>query len=387
MSAHADSIVAGINGTVGNFTLNVALEAPMRGITALFGPSGCGKTTILRCIAGLTRLPGRISVGGTPWQDDEHGIFAKPHEREIGYVFQEPSLFSHLNVRKNLLYGFRRAGRRAGRHAERRGASRTLPPEEVIGMLGVGHLLDRSPAALSGGERQRVAVGRALLSQPSVLLMDEPLSALDQRSKEEILPYFDSLHRSLSIPIVYVTHSVTEVAQLADRIILFSEGRHVAAGSVFEMVQRFDLRPSAGRRDAGTTVVATIAAHDAGYQLTRLDLDGQAIFVPLIDVRPGERIRLRVDAEDVALATRRPENTSIRNTLSGRVAEIRDEPGTAFTNVAIGIGEARIRAVVTRKAADDLSLTAGMPVFALIKSLSFDGFSNGPGAMTATRAA
>ena len=199
----------------------------MRGITALFGPSGCGKTTVLRCIAGLQRVPGQLSVGGEVWQDDAKGIFRKPHQREVGYVFQDANLFSHLSVRSNLIYGYQRVVK-AGRRAD-------IAVDDVVALLGIGHLLDRAPGRLSGGERQRVAVGRALLSQPRLLLMDEPLTALDRASKDEILPYFDALHDSLSIPILYVSHDVEEVAWIADQVVLMEAGRVVAAGSLDTM--------------------------------------------------------------------------------------------------------------------------------------------------------
>ena len=223
----AATIDARFMGTVGTFTLDVAFEVPMRGITALFGPSGCGKTTTLRCIAGLQRLPGALTVGGEIWQDDATGVFRKPHERPIGYIFQEPSLFSHLSVEQNLRYGYRRAVK-AGDRAD-------IAVDEVVELLGIGHLLGRAPAGLSGGERQRVAVGRALLAQPRLLLMDEPLAALDRASKDDILPYFDALHATLAIPILYVSHDVEEVEWIADQVVLLEAGRVIAAGSFADL--------------------------------------------------------------------------------------------------------------------------------------------------------
>ena len=223
----AATIDARFMGTVGDFTLDVGFAVPMHGITALFGPSGCGKTTLLRCIAGLQRLPGALTVGGEIWQDDATGVFRKPHQRPLGYIFQEPSLFAHLSVEQNLLFGFRRAARA--------GARTDIQVDEVVELLGIGHLLARAPVGLSGGERQRVAVGRALLAQPRLLLMDEPLAALDRASKDDILPYFDALHATLSIPILYVSHDVEEVEWIADHVVMLDAGRVIAAGPFTEL--------------------------------------------------------------------------------------------------------------------------------------------------------
>ncbi|MDJ0948319.1 MAG: molybdenum ABC transporter ATP-binding protein [Alphaproteobacteria bacterium] len=364
MTDGAATIDAKFAGTLGSFSLDLAFEAPMRGITALFGPSGCGKTTVLRCMAGLNRLPGRLSVGGEAWQDDAQGMFRKPHQRPIGYVFQEASLFPHLSVRRNLFYGSRRAERNGGRGV--------LASQDVIDLLGIGHLLDRAPTALSGGERQRVAVGRALLSQPRLLLMDEPLSGLDRMTKEEILPYLEALHNSLSIPIIYVSHDIGEVARLADRVILLSAGRRVADGPVTDILERLDLQPATGRFEAGVVLTARVVEQDAAYSLTRLDHHGQSIALPFVDIGVGEEVRLRIRARDVSLATRKPEGISIRNVLSGTIVEIVEEPRTAFAEALVDIGGGRLRARLTREAVSDLGLEVGMPVFALIKSISFD---------------
>jgi molybdate transport system ATP-binding protein len=209
-------------GTLGRFSFDVAFTVPMRGITALFGPSGSGKTTILRCVAGLQRLAGRLRVGDEIWQDDSKHVFRRPYRRPVGYVFQEPSLSPHLSVRQNLLYGARRVPSR-----ER---ERALDLSEIVDLLGITYLLDRAPVALSGGERQRVAIGRALLAQPRLLLMDEPLAALDRPTKEEILPYLEALHESLAIPILYVSHDLGEVEQLADMLVLLDDGRVIGSG-------------------------------------------------------------------------------------------------------------------------------------------------------------
>ena len=363
----SDPIIANFAGTLGAFSLDIALEAPMRGVTAMFGASGSGKTTVLRCMAGLRHLPGGLQVAGEIWQDET--VFRPPHRRPIGYVFQEASLFPHLSVRKNLFYGHRRASRNGARDG--------LDPDDVVGMLGLGSLLDRATTALSGGERQRVAVGRALLSQPRLLLMDEPLAALDPMSKDEILPYFERLHQKLAIPIIYVSHDIAEVARLADRIVVLAAGRCIASGPVADILERLDLQPATGRFEAGVVLTARVAAHDAAFHMTRLDHHGQTISLPALQVAVGEQVRIRIRARDVALTTKKPEALSIRNVLSGRVVEIAAEPETAFAETLVDIGGGRLRARITREAVADLGLDVGTPVFALVKSISFDGRSIG----------
>ena len=357
----AGPIEAAFAGTLGSFRLDVAFRIPGAGVTAVFGPSGSGKTTILRCIAGLQRLAGRFLIGGETWQDDGRGAFRAPHERRIGYVFQEASLFPHLPVRGNLLYGARRAG-----------VAPALSFDAVVEMLRLGPLLERAPAALSGGERQRVAVGRALLSQPRLLLMDEPLSALDQGAREEIISCFEVLHRELSIPMLYVSHDLAEVARLADHLVVVAGGAKLADGPVGEILERLDLHPTAERFEAGVVLDARVAAHDRRYHLSRLRHHRQVITVPLVEAEVGETVRLRIRARDVALATRRPRAISIRNVLPGRVTEVREQPGTAYAEALVDIGGGRLRARVTREAAADLRLRAGTRVYALVKSISFE---------------
>ncbi len=364
MSDSSASIHASFTGTLGRFSLDVAFETPMQGITALFGASGCGKSTMLRCIAGLQRLPGRLVVDDDIWQDDESGIFLKPHKRAIGVVFQEASLFPHLAVGKNLLYGARRA--------ERSGVPPAIRADDVIDLLGLGHLLDRDPIALSGGERQRVAVGRALLSQPRLLLMDEPLSSLDQMAKDEILPYLELLHEQLSIPMLYVSHDITEVARLADRMIILSSGEKIAEGPVQDLLERLDLQPETGRFEAGVRLTARVTGHDRNFSVTHLDHHGQAISMPARDLAIGAEVRLRIRARDVSLATKRPEAISIRNILSGTVVEIAQEAGSAFAETLVDIGGGRLRARITRQSVSDLGLAPGTPVYALVKSIAFD---------------
>lgn len=364
MTAETDSIRAAFSGNLGDFSFDIAFEAPMRGITALFGASGCGKTSTLRCVAGLMRQTGHLAVGGEAWQDDARGVFIEPHKRPVGFVFQEPSLFPHLSVRRNLLYGAKRAQRIEGRPEIRF--------DEVSNLLGIGHLLDRAPDALSGGERQRVAVGRALLSQPRLLLMDEPLSSLDRMAKDDILPYFEALHEHLSIPILYVSHDIGEVTRLADSMIILSRGRTLAQGPVHELLERLDLQPETGRFEAGVLLTARVTGHDSEFNVTHLDHHGQAISMPARDLAIGSEVRLRIRARDVSLAIQRPEGISIRNILSGTVVEVAEEVGTAFAETLIDIGGGRLRSRITRQSVAELGLAPGKPVFALIKSIAFD---------------
>jgi len=360
----AATIDATFAGRLGRFELDIGFQVPMRGITALFGPSGCGKTTILRCMAGLQHLPGRLTLGDETWQDCARGVFLQPHRRPVGYVFQEASLFEHLSVRRNLTYGASRA--------ERDGAGPALDFGQVVELLGIGALLDRAPAALSGGERQRVAIGRALLSRPRLLLMDEPLAALDRATKDEILPYLETLHDSLAIPILYVSHDISEVARLADRIVVLSRGRTVTEGPVANILERLDLHPAMGRFEAGVVLNVRVVRHEQGFRLTHLDHHGQALVMPMTDAPVGSEIRLRIRARDVSLATVRPTGISIRNILAGTVAEIVEEPDTAFAETLVEVGGARIRSRVTRASVAELGLAVGKPVYALVKSITFE---------------
>lgn len=360
----SDSIAAAFRGQLGSFRLDVEFTAPLRGITALFGPSGCGKTTVLRCLAGLRKMPGRLGVAGQIWQDDAAGVFLQPHQRSVGYVFQEPSLFRHLSVRDNLMYGSRRAARN--------GSSQVLDFSEVVELMGLAALLDRSPTALSGGERQRVALGRALLAQPRLLLMDEPLAGLDQVAKEEILPYIETLHEKLSVPVLYVSHDLREVARLADSMIVLSAGRKVCDGPIQEILERLDLDPGDGGFEAGVILEARVSGHDSEYCMTQLDHHGQRIVIPGIDLAVGDHVRLRIRARDVALALAKPSDISVRNILAGTVLDIAQNPDTAFAEVLVDVGGGRLRARITRDALRDLGLAVGSRVYALVKSISFD---------------
>lgn len=341
-----------------SFALDAEFAAPMRGVTALFGASGSGKTTLLRCIAGLERTPGVLHVNGDCWQDE--GSFKPVHRRPLGYVFQEASLFPHLSVRANLEYGYQRIA-----PAERR-----IAPEQVIEWLGLAHLVDRRDANnLSGGERQRVAIGRALLVSPQLLLMDEPLSALDTQSKQEILPYLERLHRELEIPVLYVSHAMDEVARLADYLVLMEKGRVIASGELSDMLARLDL-PTAHFDDAGAVIEAAVAQQDEKYHLTRLDFAGGVLWVGKVQQPFGTKVRARVLARDVSIATQAPQGSSINNILNARIEEIRDE-GPDKVIVKLKAGETqRLLSRITRRSRDQLGLCEGLYVCAQVKSVA-----------------
>jgi molybdate transport system ATP-binding protein len=359
-------ISARFGGQLGAFRLNLAFEAPMQGVTALFGPSGCGKTTTLRCVAGLTHLPGRLSVGGEIWQDDAAGVYRRPHERPIGYVFQEASLFAHLSVRANLLYGHHRA--------LKAGVPETIKLDDAVELLGLARLVDRAPAHLSGGERQRVAVGRALLSQPRLLLMDEPLAALDSIAKDEILPIFEALHEQLSIPILYVSHDIAEVERLADTLVLMDQGRLVAAGPLAEIEADPSLSLVHGP-DAAVTLEGRIAELDLAYGLTTLSVPGARLVVPGRQGTIGEARRLRIRTSDVSFIKTPPTDSTIINCPPVRIVSLapHDAAGVQVNVVArLGHGAdgARIVGRITRKSQDALGLQAGAELYAQIKSVA-----------------
>ncbi len=349
----------------GDFQVALAHDMRLAGITALFGHSGSGKTTVLRVLAGLeARADGHVTYDGVAWQSDEpRRIFVPPHERAVGYVFQDARLFPHLNVVGNLTFAEARSRSRAS----------VTDIDTVIGHLDLEPLLERRPESLSGGEQQRVAVARALLTRPRLLLLDEPLSALDTQRKAEILPYIARLPEHFGVPVIYVTHSVDEVAYLADNMIVLSRGRKVADGPVDQTLARLDLGPATGRFEAGVVLGATIVKHDIEYRLSELSLGGASIYVPMIDADPGAQVRLRVRARDVILAKERPKQVSSRNILQGKIVEVVEEPDTPFAETLVEISGGLIRARLTRRSAADLGLAPGVPVFALVKSISLAG--------------
>jgi len=341
-----------------DFTLDVDAQFPLRGVSAVFGASGSGKTTLLRCIAGLERAVGVLQVNGEIWQDET--LFMPVHQRPLGYVFQEASLFPHLSVRANLEYGYKRIAP----------AARRVRLEQVVEWLGLRPLLDRRDTVkLSGGERQRVAIGRALLASPRLLLMDEPLSALDASSKQEILPYLEALHRELEIPVVYVSHALEEVARLADHLLLLEQGKLIANGPLQEVLARLDL-PTAHREDAGVVVEATIAEHDDAYRMTRLTLGENSLWTGHLDPPLGTLIRVRIMARDVSISVQPPHPSSISNILKARITEMQAE-GCDKVNVRLSVGQSEVViARITRRSRDLLQLSVGMAVFAQIKSVA-----------------
>ena len=345
---------------VANFTIATEFSVE-QGITCLFGRSGAGKTTIMKMIAGLVRPDsGRISLSGTDVFDSQNDLNKPPHARQLGYIFQEPRLFPHLTIKQNLLFG--RWLRRP---------KDDINFDETVDLLGVAHLLSRRPVNLSGGEQQRVAIGRALLAGPKLLLMDEPLASLDNPRKQEILPYIERLQNQLDIPILYVTHALEEAARIASNIILLEEGRIAASGPMEQTLTRLDLRPLTGRFQAGTVIDANVARHLDSDALTELSFNGGALTVPIMPSPIGAAVRLRVFARDVIIALEPPRMISVRNCLKGTISAISVEEG-AFAELRINVGNVPFLARITRSAAKELSLAPGKSVYLLIKSIAID---------------
>jgi molybdate transport system ATP-binding protein len=350
-----------IEHRLGAFDLDIHFRSG-RGLTALFGRSGAGKTSVVNAIAGLIRPKrGRIVVDEAVLLDTERGICAPTHRRGVGYVFQEDRLFPHLTVRHNLLFGRWFASGRA----------RSAGLEDVVELLGIGALLDRRPGRLSGGEKQRVAIGRALLAGPRLLLMDEPLASLDARRKDEILPYLERLRDQANVPIIYVSHSVAEVTRLATTIVLISDGRVHAVGPVQEVMGRADLYPLAGRFEAGAVLLVRVAKHDRGWGLTELAGSFGELVVPRLEVPVGTALRIRVRARDVILAVTRPSGISALNVVEGQVERLIPIEEGAL-EVQLRASNQRLLARVTRRSGEALGLAPGRQVFAVIKSVAID---------------
>ena len=343
------------------FSLDVDLDLPGRGVTALFGHSGSGKTTLLRCIAGLQRAPnGFLEVKGEVWQDAES--FMLTHKRPLGYVFQEASLFPHLSAGGNLEYGRKRSREPLDRAAL----------DHVVDLLGIGPLLDRRPDQLSGGERQRVGIARALAVKPRLLLMDEPLAALDLARKEEILPYLERLHDELDIPVLYVSHAPDEVARLADHIVVMQGGRAVASGPLTDTLARLDLPIRLGE-DAGVVLDAVVAARDEEWHLAHMEFAGGRVWVRDQGLPVGHRARVRILARDVSLARAPVTGTSILNTLPAVVVDSVDDAHPALTLVKLRVGDAQLLARLTRRSAHALELAPGQVVYVQIKAVALIG--------------
>jgi molybdate transport system ATP-binding protein len=342
-------------GKRGGFALDAAFEAPLKSVTALFGPSGSGKTSVLRAIAGLEKFEGHCRLGDEIWQDN--ALFVPPHQRGVGYVFQEASLFPQLDVRGNLSFGLKRT---SGRPA--------TGFDEVIELFRLGPLLARGPETLSGGERQRVALGRAILSQPKLLLLDEPMSALDRTAREEILPYFEALHRALTIPVLLVTHDIAEVERLADRMIVLRAGKVVAAGPLNDVLVG-DVAGLRGSRDAASVLMGNVAGYDSVDGLSEIEVGGQLLLVAGRAGVAGAAVRVRIAARDVSLATVRPSQTTILNCLEMVIAGI-DARAEADATMTLRLGAQTMLARVTKRSLRTLDLKVGQTVFAQVKGVS-----------------
>jgi molybdate transport system ATP-binding protein len=343
------------------FTLDVDLDATTGGVVALFGRSGCGKTTLVNIIAGLLDADDvHIEIDGVTLEGA--GVRMPAERRRIGYVFQDARLFPHFDVLGNLRYGERRA----------RGAAHTITLEQVTALLGLGTLLTRRVHQLSGGERQRVALGRALLSQPRLLLLDEPLAALDAARREEVLPYLEKLRDELAIPMIYVSHQFEEVLRLATHVVLMEDGRVVAHGALDEISLHPQLRALVGPEAVGAVLIGVIEAADAATGLATLRLGANVLHVALRGAQVGARVRVQLLARDIILATSRPEGLSVRNMLAGTIVRITsDDEDTDLVHVAVG--DATVLARVTRAATAALQLKPGLPVWALVKVASIRG--------------
>lgn len=340
-----------------DLTLDLNFDAPP-GVTVLFGRSGSGKTTVVNAVAGLLRPhAGRVAVDGWELFDTEKNLWLPPHRRRLGYIFQEGRLFPHLTVRQNLSYGRWFAPKRARRE----------DADKVIEMLGIGTLLDRRPAGLSGGEKQRVAIGRALLASPRLILADEPLAALDDARKAEILPYFERLRDEVSVPILYVTHSAAEVARLATSVVALQDGKAVRHGPASEVMADPSIAP-AGVRAVGAVLKVRVRDHHADG-LTELDAGGARLFLPRIPHQVGEELRIRIPAQEVILSSKQPEGLSALNMLAGTVDTIRagEGPG-AIVSVRTQAGPVLAR--VTRRSVEALGLEPGKPCYAVIKTVA-----------------
>jgi molybdate transport system ATP-binding protein len=343
------------------FSLDVDLNLPARGVTALFGQSGSGKTTLLRCMAGLERASqGRLVVNGEVWQDDtgRAGAWLPTHQRPLGYVFQEASLFPHLTVIGNLRYGMRRT------FNAQQGSL-----DQAIELLGIGHLLERKPDRLSGGERSRIGIARALAVSPRILLMDEPLAALDLKRKQEILPYLERLHRELDIPVIYVSHAPDEVARLADHLVVMDAGRAVAAGPLSETLARLDLPIQLGE-DVGVVLDAVVAERDAQWHLARVEFAGGSLWVRDAGHALGQAVRVRILARDVSIALAPVSGISIQNCLRATIEEMAGDHHPALSLLRLKVGTSPLLARLTQRAAAELGLVPGMAVWAQIKAVA-----------------
>lgn len=348
-----------------DFSLHVELQLPSSGVSVLFGPSGSGKTSILRVLAGLEKHQAKLSVNNECWQDEQH--FVKTHQRAIAYVFQEANLFAHLNVKENIRYGLKRA----------KGREKKLDENSICELLNITALLSRQVSQLSGGERQRVAIARALLSQPELLLMDEPLSALDHKLKSEILPYLMRMHQELDIPIIYVSHDIDEVTQLADYLVLLEKGQVLAQGPLEQIMSNAEFFPLLGDR-SGAVIEGQLKQYIEEDELALIEFNGQALYLPLVNkdgasYQVGQKIRCRILARDISLSLSKAQDSSILNIYQARVEGIHNgnHPGERLIN--IDCHGSKLLAKITLRSAKLLGLELGMTLWAQIKSVSLLG--------------
>jgi molybdate transport system ATP-binding protein len=347
----------------GSFRLHANGIFSLSGIIVILGPSGSGKTTLLRVLAGLeARASGRIRLGQEDWLDSARSIFVRPHQRAVGYVFQDGRLFTHLSVKGNLDY------------AERRTKSRApmFERSQILQVLDIGKLLNQASATLSGGEMQRVAIARALLTHPKLLVMDEPLSALDLKRRSEVLSYIERIPELFGIPIIYVTHAIEEAAQLADTLAIMNNGTIVAAGTTAEILSRLDLARYLGHFEAGAVLEGRVVGEDKTYSMSIVDIDGVPLQVPSLGFAVSQRVKLRIRARDVSIATVKPEKLSIRNVIKARIEEVAEEQNSAFAELRLKTARQTLRARITRKSLKELGLEPGKEVYALIKSIAVD---------------
>lgn len=344
------------------YSLDVDLDLPGKGISAIFGQSGAGKSTILRCFAGLERGYARyLAVADEVWESAAKGVFLPPHKRPVGFVFQDVCLFKHLNVRRNIEYGMKRVPQ----------AQRTISLDDAVDLLGIGHLMDRAPDTLSGGERQRVGIARALATSPTILLLDEPLAALDMARKAEIMPYLERLNRQLNIPMLYVSHAIDEVARLADHLVLLEDGRVQASGATNHLLTRLDL-PLVQGDGAAAIVKGQVTAAEPAFDLVCVAFVGGHIWLPGKAEKVGQAVRLRIQARDVSLSLAQVRDSSILNSFPAVVTDLVDD---AFGQVMVGldVGGTRMLSRITRKSAATLALEAGKSLYAQVKGVAVLG--------------
>ena len=349
----------------GSFDLDAELQLPNRGISGIFGDSGCGKTTLLRCLAGLERADsGFVKMKGEPWQTSAEGhgqeIFLEPYHRPVGFVFQDARLFTHMSVEENLLYGFRRQQHQ----------SPWISLDDVVELLAIGGLLQRRVHHLSGGERQRIAIGRALLVQPELLLLDEPLAALDRNRKREIMPFLERMHRELEIPIIYVSHSLSEITSLVDHLVLMERGKTVAAGPLAEMLTRLDM-PLADDMDATTVISGTVARMEERYKLMAVATAFGELLIPQGNMAIGDSVRLKIQARDVSLCLERPEQTSIINIFPATIVE-QDPSHECHVNVRLQAGGVHLLSRVSHLSLERLKLEVGKQLFVQVKGIAME---------------